>query len=113
MELPKVKGIEVILSDGQTILVHEPKAKDLSVFLKAIPALSALSKMFEAQQQAEEGVMGISPNIPDNIMDSLLPLLAAMSDITIEQFKELGAVDALAIMQGLSLFAPKNPPAAS
>lgn len=113
MELPKVKAIEIELSDGQKILVHEPKAKDLTIFLKSLPALTALGKIFEASQQAADGVLGMSPNLPDNVLDGIFPLLAAMADISVEQFRELGSADALAIMQGLSLFAPKNPQAAS
>ncbi|MCI0551267.1 MAG: hypothetical protein L0287_09950 [Anaerolineae bacterium] len=105
----KVKAIEVQLSDGQTVIVHEPKVKDMNVFLNALPALHALSESFANAQQATEGVQGMPTEIPQAALDGVFSLLAIMTDVTLNEFNELPLFDGLAIMKGLSVFTPKNP----
>lgn len=105
----KAKAIEVQLSDGQSVIVHEPKIRDMNVFLSALPALFTLSKAFENAKQAGDGVMGMPTEIPQSALDGVFSLLAVMTDITLAEFNDLPLFDGMAIMKGMSFFTPKNP----
>jgi hypothetical protein len=107
----KRRAVEVILSDGQKVLVFEPKTSDMGTFLRALPALTSISKAFLASTEAQDGVVGMVPDIPDSVYEGLFPLIAVMTDISVEDFKELPLFDGMALMNGLSVFAPKAPAA--
>lgn len=107
----KNKAIEVVLSDKQVVIVHAPRMKDLNVFLSALPSLAAISDAFEKIQESISGVQGMPIDVPDSAYDGIYKLLAIMSDIDVEDFKELPMFDGLAILRGLNEFIPKNPSA--
>lgn len=102
-----LRKVEVELSNGLKVAVHDPPAEELGTFLKALPALSAIAKIMEASQQASEGVLGL-PDIPNASIEGIYPLLAIMSDITAEEFKRLPVWDGMAILMAFSALVPKN-----
>ncbi len=111
MKIPKLKAIEVDFGD-EKLIVHEPKGREgFKLFLQAVPALSALGKIFSSMDEASDGVLAPPPTIPDFILDAIYPLLGVMTELTAEQFEELGVTAQLAVLRGLSLFSPKNPSA--
>lgn len=109
MELPKLRALEVTFDNGTKVTIHEPKGrKGLQLFLNAMPALMTLSKVFEAIEHVQEGVMMPSPEIPDHVFNAITPLFSEMASITPEEYDQLGVTNQMAILQGLSLFAPKK-----
>ncbi len=108
----KLKAIEVELSDGSTIMVHEPRMQDLNVYLQALPALVSLGKAMSAMQDGLDGIIGIPINIPDAVQEAIFPLFAVMSELSVEEFKALPVMDGLMVLQAFTAFMPKNPEAA-
>jgi hypothetical protein len=108
----KAKAIEIVLSDGQKIIVHAPMTKDMGTFLRALPALTSFSRAFQAVRDAQDGLLGMPVDVSDETLQGIFPLLAVMTDITVEEFTDLPLSDGMAIMAGLALFAPNQPAAA-
>lgn len=102
----KTKAIEVTLSDGSVVFVHAPKTKDLPLFINSLSALNAMSKAFEASSQTD--IIGLNVSIDPLVMDNLYPLLASMSDMSVDELKELELWDGIAVFAALNQFAPKN-----
>jgi hypothetical protein len=105
----KRKAVEVILSDGQKALVFEPKTADMGTFLRALPSLVSIQKAFRTVSEVEEGVTGLTVNIPDSVYEELFPLIAIMSNMDLEDFRNLPLFDGLAMMGALTVFMPRNP----
>lgn len=105
----KPKAFQVTLSDGSEHVVHEPKVKDMGAFLRALPSLVAIARVFSTTKDN----LGLQANIPDAVIEDIFPLLAIMTDLSVEEFKDLPLMDGWAVMQGLTLFVPKNPQAAT
>lgn len=108
----KPKAIEIELSDGQKVIVHAPKTGEMGTFLRAMPALQALARSFQSAQPQDGGVTGMPVNISDVELEPIFPLFAVMTNISVEEFKDLPLPDGMACLQGLTLFTPKNSPAA-
>ena len=51
----KLKTIEVVLTDGQKILVHAPRTADLGTFLRSMPALKKISGAFQTPSHTTPG----------------------------------------------------------
>jgi hypothetical protein len=109
-DLPKIKAIEVEFSDGSTVIVHEPKGKaGLKAFISVLPALTILQTVFQRVQEAQQGVIDGSPvDIPDSVIDAIYSLFGVMTELTVDEFEQLSANNQIALLQGFSLFAPKN-----
>ena len=110
-DLPKIKAIEVELSDGSIVIVHEPKGKaGLKAFISVLPALTILQTVFQRVQEAQQGVIDGSPvDIPDSVIDAIYSLFGVMTELTVDEFEQLSANNQIALLQGFSLFAPKAP----
>ena len=81
------------------------------MFLRSMPALKAIAAAFESMKMVEEGITGIPINLPDSAIEGIFPLLAVMSDITVDEFKSLPLIpDGMAVLNAFSLFMPKNAP---
>lgn len=102
------KVVEVTLTDGTTLIVHEPT--NLAAFLSALPSLSTIARSFKAMEAAEEGIVGMPNDVPASAVEGIYPLLAEMAEITVEQFNELGVFDKMGVMQALTLFVPNALP---
>lgn len=115
MDLPKLKAIEITLSDGSIHIVHEPKGREgLRAFLSALPALTMLQSIFTRMQDGQNGLLDMSvADVPLQLIDAMYGLLGVMADMTPEEFDEMGVSNQLALLQGFSLFAPKNRTAAT
>ena len=109
----KRRAIEVELSDGQLVYVFEPKTADMGTFSRALPALQSVAKAFQVSNETADGVMGMSVNIPDSAYEGLFPLIAVMSNITVDEYKALPLFDGIALLRALTVFAPKNAQAAT
>ena len=109
----KLRAVEVELSDGQTVLVHEPRMSEMGTFMRALPALTSLSQAFTAAGEAAGGLQGLQVDIADSVYEGIFPLIASMTDMDLEDFKNLPLFDGMALMRGLTVFAPKNPQAAT
>lgn len=108
MNLPKRRAIEVILSNGEKLLVHDPSVNDLPAFMNALPGLQALSKAAQVNEAASNGVLGLpGPSLAGTI-EQIAPLFAIMTEITVEDFKQLPVFDGLAIIRALDALMPKN-----
>jgi len=109
----KAKAVEVTLSNGEIVMVHEPRMADLGTFLRALPALTAISKASGAAQATEDGILGVPADIPDSALEGIFPLFAVMTDITVADFKDLPLYDGMAVLAAFSAFVPKNLTAAT
>ena len=107
----KNKAVEVLMCDGQVIMVHAPQMKDLPAFFQALPSLSAFSAAMNAVSQAQDGLMGLPVNIPPSVMEGIYPLLSVMADMTVEEFQELPLWDGMAILTAFNAFVPNPVPA--
>jgi hypothetical protein len=105
----KRKAVEVVLSDGQKVLVFEPKTADMGTFLRALPSLVSIQKAFRTVSEAQEGVTGLVIDIPNSVYEELFPLIAIMSNMDLEDFRNLPLFDGLAMMGALTVFMPRNP----
>lgn len=73
------KAVEIELSNGEVWIVSEPGREARSRFIAASTFFQALAEQGKAQQQCNEGVMMPIPEIPDQVMETLDPLIAACS----------------------------------
>jgi hypothetical protein len=105
---PKLKAIEVVLSDGQTVTVHEPRVQDVGKYFRAMPALIELSNAMSSTKDAIKGVKGLPVDISDETLELIWPLFAVMSDITVDDYKLLPLWDGMAILMAFGEFVPKN-----
>jgi hypothetical protein len=113
MKPTKLKTILVTLADGQELYVHSPRTSDLGTFLRALPPLQTIAEAFKSMKAEEEGLQGVPIILPDSALEGFFPLLAIMSDITVEEFKSLPLIpDGFQVLEAFSLFMPKNAPAA-
>lgn len=122
----KRKAFEVTLSNGETVLVHEPRIADMGVFVRAIPALQAMTALFRSAAPAEQiepgmivasdapppGIIGLPNSTPtDDQFEAIYPLFAIMTNITVDEFKDLPFWDGMAIINTLEKFVPNVPAA--
>jgi hypothetical protein len=113
----KAKAIEVLLSDGVTkVLVYEPRTSDLPLFLRAIPALSAMGKLLKGVDKEEVLAMPEAP-VKDEDLADIYPLLAIMTQytdetgersLTVDEFKSLPVWDGIFILKTFTAFVPKS-----
>ena len=101
-----LKAVKVILSDGREILVHEPKTTDIPTFLRATPAFDAVSKYAEAFKSISSGVIVPVPDVSPQVWDLVFPLMAVMTDIPVDEVRELSAFDGIAIIEALQAMMP-------
>lgn len=106
----KPRAYEVHLSNGEVLLVHEPRMQDLGVFLRAMPSLIAVGKAMATQQ---DNVAGVPVDLPDSVVEGIHPLFAIMCDMTVEDFKALPVWDGIGVLNALGEFVPNDQPSAS
>jgi hypothetical protein len=112
--LPKLKTFEVVLSSGQVKHVHESHMGDLATFMQAMPALSAMKRAMQAIKDSDSGIAGLVQAMPSPAeYEGIFPLLAIMSDLTVEEFKQLPLWDGMAILGALGEFIPNEKAAES
>lgn len=95
------KAIEVMLSDGETLItVHAPSMTQFSQYLASFSVIMKIAEAFEKVTNASSGIVTDFSGlvIAPALLDSFYPLLAMLSDISIEDFKELPVADGTAIM---------------
>jgi hypothetical protein len=109
----KLRAVEITLSDGQIVMVHEPRMSEMGAFMRALPALTSLTQAFTAANEAAGGIQGMQVDIADSVYEGIFPLIAMMADMDEAEFKDLPLFDGMALMRGLTVFAPKNPQAAT
>lgn len=115
-----LKAVKVILSDGRELLVHEPKTVDIPAFLKATPAFDAVSKYADAFKSISSGVIVPVPDVAPQVWDLIFPLMSIMTDLPIDEIKDLSAFDGIAIIEALQAMmpnfqktSPSTPPASA
>ncbi len=106
----KPRAVEVTLSNGEVLIVHEPRMQDLGVFLRAMPSLIAVGRAMNAQNDAS---VGIPTEIPEAIIEGIHPLFAIMCDISVDDFKALPVWDGIGVLNALGQFVPNELPSAS
>lgn len=109
MELPKLKAIEVELSDGQKVIIHEPKGREgLRAFLSAMPAMMLLQRVFSQMKDIQGGVIDLTAfDVPEEVIVSIHKLFGVMTDITVDEFEGMSVGNQIAMLQGFTLFTPK------
>lgn len=107
----KPVAVQIVLQNGETLLVRTPRMRDLPTFFKAMPFFSQLAKGFEAIEAADSGIMGVPVNIDESVIVGVAPLFAVMTDITVEQFLDMGFADGFAVLTAFGELMPKNPEA--
>lgn len=103
----KLRVVEVTLRDGTVITVHEPRMQDLSLYLRSLPALSALGRALAKLDLSEAGIEGVPVDISDRVLEGIYPLFAVMSNITVEEYKNMPVMDGLGILTAFISFLPK------
>jgi hypothetical protein len=110
----KKKAVEVVMSDGSVVVVHEPETKHMGIFLRALPHVySVMSEFVKAKAQLQ-GEIGNPPDLREEDIDGMMPLLAVMSDMSVEDYANLPLWDGIAILMAISEVLPEkgNPPKA-
>lgn len=112
-----LRAYEVVLSNGETIIVHEPGTpEEFGVFLNALPALGALGEAMENAKKAQQGILGLPTDVPPTILDGIFPLFAVMTQwkdsgkpLTVEEFKQIPPLQgSWAVLTALGQFMPGN-----
>jgi hypothetical protein len=93
-----MKSVEVTLSDGRKIMVHELGSTDLGLFMRSMPAMRLLGNLIsgEGEQPTDEQLAMIGA------------ILARMADLSTEEYAKLGLFDAMALLGALNILLPKN-----
>ncbi len=107
----KKKALAVLLSDKETtVTVHAPSMSQFTEYLESFGVISRIGQKLNETQQAANGVLSLTQvKIDKAMMDEFYPLLAALSDISIEDFKDLPIEDGMAIMLAyVQLLAPES-----
>jgi len=108
----KKRAVQVTLSDKETIVtVHTPSMAQFSQFLESFPIVTMIGKAFAAvQEQSKGGVVNLAAvKIDPATLDNFYPLLAILSDISVEDFKDLPIEDGLSILLAyVQLLAPET-----
>lgn len=111
--LPRLRAFEVTFGNGETMLVHEPRSRDMAIVLRAMPAVKAMGVAFDAFQSANEGIAGVPIDLPGGTIESLHPLFAAMCDLPVSDFEDLSIWDSMALVTAFGALTPKNQTAAT
>jgi len=111
--MPKLRAVEVVLSDGSVQMVHEPAFKNLGLFLHCLPALMGVARSLSSMSGISNGQLTTIPDINPDVLDSLTPLVASMSDLPEETVSSLSLWDGVALMWAAVSFMPKNLPTQS
>lgn len=108
----KKKAIEIVLEDGTTkILVHAPTMSQFTEYLESFAVIQQIGQTFKALEQLGGGVTANlnQVKISKQMMDDFYPLLAMLSNISVEDYKALSINDGLAIMLAyVQLLAPES-----
>lgn len=110
------RAYEIVLSNGETLIVHEPDWDHFGTFLNALPSLAALGEAMDNAKKSMQGITGLPTEIPANILDGVFPLFACMTTwqgtdkpLTIEEFKSIPPLQGgWAVLAALGEFIPKN-----
>lgn len=115
----KKKALEIVLEDGETkVVVHAPTMGQFTEYLESFAVIQQIGRAFGSiQSLAGGGPIDLGQvRIDKQTMEGFYPLLAMLSNITVEEYKELSVNDGMAIMFAyVQLLAPEtmaNPTAA-
>jgi hypothetical protein len=115
----KTKAVELDMGDGSKLLVVEPKADHIDLFLKAMPALQRLMTSFQSFKSLGGGdtsdglVAGFTAvnMLSRDDKDALIELMAyctvfldgeTKTPATLEDIKDMGIMDFLTILMGFA-----------
>ena len=107
MEKIKLQSIQVTLSDGQVLNVHEMTGAQFEQFLSALGSLEAIQAALSAFQMRKDGVIGLPTYIPKGTTKELIEVVASMADISVEEYNTLPFGDYLAIFNAAALMMGK------
>ena len=93
----KLRAIQVTLSDGQVVNVHELTGAQFELFLNAQGSFKAVMEAIQAMQMASEGVKGLPTSVPKGATKELFELVATMADMTVGEYGNLPFSDYLSI----------------
>ena len=102
------KAIEIELSTGKILLVHEPLTKDFGLFLSCMPKLMAISKSLSGLESLGAGNEVPVEDIPEGTIESIFPLMASLCNITEEEYKSLPLWDGITVLQALTELIPAD-----
>lgn len=108
----KKKAIEVVLQDGETkVLVHAPTMSQFTEYLESFAVIQQIGQAFGDLERMAGGaaVNFTKVSINKQMMEDFYPLLAMLSNISVEEYKELSVNDGMAIMMAyVQLLAPET-----
>lgn len=108
----------IVLQDGHctvcgstVVTVHAPSMEQFTEFMASFGILEKIGKAFQAVQDFGNGIgynLG-AVKLDKQTVEEFYPLLAALSDISIEDFKELPVEDGMSIMMAyVTLLSPAS-----
>lgn len=103
-----MKAVEVVLSDGRAITVHEPRTDEMPLFLRALSSMKMLGDAMSSLRPDPSGVELPAQEIPLDALDKLYPLLASVSGLTEEEIRALPFYEGLTIFSVMSELMPAN-----
>jgi hypothetical protein len=107
----RLKGVEVQLSDGAIVLVHDLRPKDVKLLIQAMPAMSSLAEAVKGKDDAD-GVQGLPVDVSENLFEATYPLLSASTDIPEDELRnDYSLWEILAFLRAFNSLMPKNLPA--
>lgn len=101
------KAVKLTLTDGRELLVREPGATDLGLFLQAMPAINLLQRAMSSVDP-NNPIVGVMPELPEPVMARLHPLLAVVCGLTPDEYSQLGLLDGLAVFTAFLRMIPTN-----
>lgn len=105
----KRKAIQITLSDGQVVTVKAPSMEQFADFMNSFAVLKKIVEAFASVEEMGNSVVGNlnAVRLDKQTLEEFYPLLAMLSDITVDEFKELPWQDGVAIMLGyIQLLSP-------
>lgn len=108
----KKKAIEVVLEDGETkVLVHAPNMSQFAEYLESFAVIQQIGQAFGAIERMSGGTTAslAQVKISKQMMEDFYPLLAMLSNISVDEYKMLSINDGMAIMMAyVQLLAPET-----
>lgn len=101
-----MRAIEITLTSGEKVMLREPKATEMSVFLRAMPSILAISEALAPMADAKGVILPV--NLPDNALEGMYPLMALMVGMEDAAVREMGMFDFLALVVGFTELIPRN-----
>lgn len=108
----KRKAMEIVLSDGETkVMVHAPTMSQFAEYIESFAVIQQIGTAFkELEKQSSGSTISLGAvKLSPEMMEAFYPLIASLSNISVDEYKALPVQDGMAIMLAyVQLLAPES-----